>query len=100
MILRDDDDSHAEIFHLTKKACSEWMCIGMQLGFTHNELSAITRVPGHTQEEHYYSAMLMKWLDWAPPKHYSPTVQKLSSALREVGKERVAYDLDKHYRTS
>ena len=72
----------------------------MQLGFTHNELSAITRENGLTQEEHYYSAMLMKWLNWAPPKHYSPTVQKLSSALRKVGEERVAYDLDKHYCTS
>ena len=100
MILRDDDDCHTEIFHLTKKACPEWRNIGTQLGFTHNELSAITRENGLTREEHYYSAMLMKWLKWAPHKHYSPTVQKLSSALREVGKERVAYDLDKHYHTS
>ena len=66
----------------------------MILGFTEYELSAITREPGRTQEEHYYSAMLVRWLDWAPPKHNLPSVQQLSSALRDVGKERLAFDLD------
>ena len=90
------DDNHTHIFDMTKKACSEWRGIGMRLGFTDNELSAIVREPGRTHEEHYYSAMLVRWLDWAPPNHYLPSVQRLSSALREVGKERLALDLDSH----
>ena len=69
----------------------------MKLGFTDNELSAIVREPGRTHEEHYYSAMLMRWLDWAPPNHYLPSVQQLSLALREMGKERVAFDVDNHH---
>ena len=68
----------------------------MRLGFTDNELSAIVREPGRTHEEHYYSAMLMRWLDRAPPHHYPPSVQQLSSALRKVGKKIVASDLDNH----
>eukprot|EP00731_Ephydatia_muelleri_P035166 Em0101g1a len=91
------DDNHTQIFKMTKKACSEWRGIGMKLGFTDNELSAIVREPGRTHEEHYYSAMLTRWLDWAPPNHYLPSVQQLSVALREVGKERVAFDLDNHH---
>ena len=91
------DENHTEIYYLTKRACSEWREIGMNLGFTENELSAIPREPGRTQELHYYSAMLMKWLNWAPPKHYLPSIQRLSSALREVGKERVAFELEQNY---
>ena len=72
----------------------------MRLGFTGNELSAIVREPGRTHEEHYYSAMLMRWLDWAPPNHHRPSVQRLSSALREVGYEGLAFDLDVQYHES
>ena len=69
----------------------------MKLGFTDDELSAIVREPGRSHEDHYYAGMLKKWLDWAPPNHNLPSVKQLSSALREVGKERVALSLEKHY---
>ena len=91
------DDSHTEVFKMTKKACSKWKSIGRELGFTEEELSAIVREPGQTGEEDYYSAMLMRWLNWAPPNHSLPSVQQLLSILRGVGFERLAFDLDKKY---
>ena len=91
------DDNHTEVFKMTKKACSKWKGIGRELGFTEEELSTIVREPGQTGEEDYYSAMLMRWLDWAPPNHYLPSVQQLTSALRAVGKERLAFELDVKY---
>ena len=92
------DDNHTELFKLTKKACSKWRGIGRILGFTEEQLSSIVREPGRTGEEDYYSAMLMRWLDWAPPNHNLPSAQQLSSALNEVGCERMAYDLNEKYR--
>ena len=92
------DDNHTEVFKMTNKACSKWKGIGQKVGFTDRELSAIVREPGQTGEENYYSAMLMMWLDWAPPNHHLPSVQQLTSALREVGFERLAFDLDIKYR--
>ncbi|KAL5491840.1 hypothetical protein EMCRGX_G017205 [Ephydatia muelleri] len=91
------DDNHTEVFKMTKKAHSKWKGIGRELGFTDNELSSIVREPGQTGEEDYYSAMLMRWLHWAPPNHSLPSVQQLSSVLREVGFERLAFDLDEEY---
>ena len=91
------DDNHTEVFKMTKKAHSKWKGIGRELGFTEDELSSIVREPGQTGEEDYYSAMLMRWLHWAPPNHSLPSVQQLSSVLREVGFERLAFDLDEEY---
>ena len=72
----------------------------MELGFTDKELTSIVREPGRTGEDDYYSAMLGRWLDWAPPNHPSPSIQQLSAALREVGKEKLANDLDMKYGVS
>ena len=83
---------------MTKKACSEWKRIGWSLGFKDDEMSAIVREPGRTGEEDYYSAMLRRWLDWAPPRHHIPTVQQLSSALHEANKGQLASELEKKYR--
>ena len=82
-----------ELFQFTKQACSEWRRIGRELGFT-----TITREGARTTQEDYYAAMLSIWLDWAPPNHPTPTVdERLSSALRKAGNERLALDLQKKY---
>ena len=94
------DHNHTEVFKMTKKACSKWKGIGRELRFTEEELSAIVREPGQTGEEDCYAAMLMRWLDWAPPNHYFPSVQRLASALHKVGKEKLALDLDEKFNIS
>ena len=94
-MLRVED--HRDIVEVTKNACSEWRCIGDNLGFKYDKLSAITRVPGLHDDKDFYADMLRKWLDWAPPDHNHPTVQDLSSALRKADKERQAYDLRLKY---
>ena len=84
---------------MTKKACGEWKPIGRELGYTEDELSSIVRETGQTGEEDYYAEMLRRWLDWAPPNHTYPSIPQLSSALRAVGKERMALDLEVGYIT-
>ena len=80
----------------------------MKLGFTNYELDVM--LPSSTshlyEEGHYYGdgmynsdevcyeAMLRRWLDWAPPNHSPPTLSALVAAMRAVGKERVAHDLE------
>ena len=92
-----DGNNHTEIFMVTKAASEKWRAIGRELGFTDKQLSSIVHEPGRTGEEDYYSAMLGNWLDWAPPNHPSPSVQQLSAALRTVGKEKLANELDMKY---
>ena len=92
--------NHTEIFRATSKASENWKDVGRELGFTEEQLSCIVREPGRTGERDYYSAMLQKWLNWAPPNHPSPSIQQLSAALREVGKEKLANDLDFKYGVS
>ena len=82
---------------MTKNASSEWNSIGHNLGFTYDELSDITRVPGQHDDKGYYATMLRRWLDWALPNHNFPTVQDLSSALRKAGKERQVFALSQKY---
>ena len=95
VVLRSSN--HTEIFRATKAASENWRAIGMELGFTDKELTSIVREPGRTGERDYYSAMLGRWLDWAPPNHDPPSILQLSAALREVGKEKLANDLDMKY---
>ena len=92
-----DSSKHTEIFKVTKAAGEKWRAIGMELGFTEDELSSITREAGRTGEEDYYSAVLRRWLDWAPPNHTHPSIEQLSLALRTVGKEKQALDLNMKY---
>ena len=91
------DSDHSALRDMTKSACGEWKSIGRELGFTEDELSSIVREPGQTGEKDYYAAMLRRWLDWAPPYHTLPSIPQLSSALRKVGKERLALDLEENY---
>lgn len=91
------DGDHSVLRSMTKSACGKWKSIGWELGFTEDELSSIVREPGQTGEEDYYSAMLRRWLDWAQPNHTLPSIPQLSSALRKVGKERLALDLEEKY---
>ena len=95
-----DSSNHTEILRVTKAASEDWRGIGMELGFTDKELTSMVHEPGRTRERDYYSAMLGRWLDWAPPNHPSPSIQQLSAALREVGKEKLANDLDMKYGVS
>ena len=82
------------MFQFTKQACSEWRRIGRELGFKENELITITREGARTTQEDYYAAMLISWLDWAPPNHPTPTVERLSTALRKAGKESLASEFE------
>ena len=91
------DGDHSALRNMTKTACGKWKSIGWELGFTEDELSSIVRQPGQTGEEDYYSAMLRRWLDWAPPNHTLPSIPQLSSVLRAVGKERLALELEEKY---
>ena len=90
-------EDHTKIFQFTKQACSKWRRIGRELGFKENELATIQEEGARTSQEDYYAAMLISWLDWAPPNHPTPTVEQLCSALRKAGKERLALDLQKKY---
>ena len=89
-----DSSNHTEIFRVTRAASEDWRDIGMELGFSDKELTSIVHEPGRTRQRDYYSAMLGRWLDWSPPNHDPPSIQQLSAALREVGKEKLANDLD------
>ena len=98
--VRVDSKNHTEIFRVTRAASEDWKDVGRELGFTEEQLSCIVREPGRTGERDYYSAMLGRWLDWAPPNHPYPSIKQLSAALREVGKEKLANDLDMKYGVS
>ena len=93
-----NEHNHTEIFRTTKSACDKWRAIGRNLDFTIDELDIIVREPGRNGDEDYYEAMLRRWLDWAPPKHTPPSLQRLRSALRAAGKEKQANDLAAKYK--
>ena len=76
-----------------RKASHAWKDIGERLGFQHNELDAITRKNGCTEEHHYVKELLNRWLKWAPPNHDLPTEMQLVECLQKAGEERVAYDM-------
>ena len=85
-----------KLFDKTKKAAHEWKPIGRKLGFKLSELNKeISRKEGCHGDEEYYSEMLSRWLNWAPPKHKWPTKNRLVKALRTVGKEGLAYHLER-----
>ena len=91
--------NHWPVFQYDFRISSDkWRAIGRKLGFTMIELDSIVREPGWNGDEDYYEAMLMRWLDWAPPIHTPPSLQSLLSALRAAGKERHANDLAAKYK--
>ena len=77
------EDDHTKICLITKSASSKWRDIGGELGFTFDELESIVREPSRHGDVDYYQAMLRRLSNWAraPP---------IASALRTVGKERLA----------
>ncbi|KAL5489282.1 hypothetical protein EMCRGX_G018354, partial [Ephydatia muelleri] len=90
-------EDHTKIFQRTKQACSEWRRIGRELGFKENELEIIRQEGGRTSLEDYYAGMLSSWLEWATPNHYTPTVERLSTALRKASKEKLASDFEAYF---
>ena len=60
-----------------------------------DELDDITHEKGRYNMKDYYEALLAKWLNKATPL----SLQQLSSALRAVGYEKHALDLDLKYGT-
>ena len=93
-----NEHDHTEIFRISETASDKWRAIGRKLGFTMIELDTIVREPGRNGDEDCYEAMLMRWLDWAPPIHTPPSLQSLLSALHAAGKERQANDLAAKYK--
>ena len=86
------EDHCTQLFQMTRKASGKWRAIGMELGFKTDKLDALVGEPGCHGDESYYTAMLRKWLDWAPPNHPFPTLSALVAAIRKSGKERLAND--------
>ena len=80
----------------------------MELGFKNYELDDMlptSRRHSYDKGRYYrdemyygnedrYAAMLRRWLDWAPPNRSPPTLSALVAAMRAVGMESVAYDLE------
>ena len=80
----------------TEPAYLRWRDIGRNLGFTHNELSAIVPKGGLTSPQHYFEEMLNEWLKWAPPHKKYPCTEDFVAALRQVGEHNLALQLEKH----
>ena len=82
-------------------AAAEWWMIGIHLGFQGNELKIIentpTLIPRGTKG--FLCEMLTKWLKWFPPNHPLPTIGKLAKALRKVGEESLAHNLEERLRS-
>jgi len=45
----------------------------------------------------YFREMLSQWLKWSPPNHPPPTVHNLASALRRIGEEATAFQLESDF---
>ena len=78
-----------------KCAAAEWSMIGLKLGFKYSELKSIENtatliVRGPVG---YLCEMLVQWLKWSPPNHPLPTIEDLVQALRGVGEEILALNL-------
>ena len=81
---------------LTNEAAPLWQTIGLELGFTSKELSAIESKSPLIPEGAvgYYREMVAQWLQWATPNHPLPTVEALTSALRKTGMEQLALQIE------
>ena len=76
---------------VTRSASDKWRNIGWELHFEDSQLDAIVKEPGRHSCDDYYMAMLRKFLDL----NNSHPIKSLVSALRAVGKEKQAQDLQK-----
>lgn len=77
------------------RAAAKWREIGLVLKFSTDELDIIAATSGNSFPIACFTDLLSRWLRWAPPKHYLPTLETLAAALRKdnVGQERMAYNL-------
>eukprot|EP00731_Ephydatia_muelleri_P005953 Em0003g201a len=111
---------HTQLLEMTRNAADRWLAIGIELGFKNNELDDMlptSRSHFYNKGRYYrdemyygdeiyygdemcygdevcYAAMLRRWLDWAPPNHSPPTLSALVAAMRAVGIEGVAFNLE------
>ena len=80
-------------------AAPKWKTVGIFLGILNSELATIEQKPLLISEGStgYFREMLSQWLEHGPPKHDWPSIESLVSALRNVGEERAARDLQEKY---
>ena len=91
------DEDLDMLFQVTGEAATKWKEIGRVFGFTESELDLIPSMTSLHDNEGYYSVLLSQWLDWSNSEakpHYFPTLDRMISALRVVGEESLADDLD------
>ena len=94
----EEDDHLEKLLDMTeKKAAPHWHAIGRALGFEYTDIDAITHTTACHNDRYYYSSMIKKWLNWAPPKHKDiATLEALVAAMRTIDElERLAYKLEK-----
>lgn len=79
-----------------ESAATKWSRIGLKLGFKYSELESIKNTATLIVQRpiEYLREMLAQWLKWASPNHPDPTIKKLVQALRGVGEERLALNLE------
>ena len=85
---------HQWLCEAVSEAAANWRDVGKALEFSFDELTAIAYERSLKTDEHYMDELLSRWLKWAPPKHPLPCVEELATALRSVGEERTAYNLE------
>ena len=91
------DEDLDMLFQMTGEAATKWKEIGREFGFTESELDLIPSMTSLHDNEGYYSVLLSQWLDWSSSEakpRYFPTLDRMISALRVVGEESIADDLN------
>ena len=88
-------EDHQWLCETVSNVAAKWRALGRELGFTHDELTEVTRCPGLHGDKDYMDELLSRWLKRAPPGHPLPCVEDLATALRSksVREARTAYDL-------
>ena len=87
---------HSQLYSQLSSHAAEWREIGEQLGFQPSELNNI-KAESQVGPKRWLSAMLDKWLQWAPgdgrgSKDYA-ILNSLKSAVRAAGLGRTAEEL-------
>ena len=96
----EEDDHLDKLLDMTeKKAAPHWRDIGRALGFKRADLDAITHKEACHSDKDYYSLMIKKWLNWAPPKHDDvATLEALIAAMRTIQElEKLANNVEKNF---
>ena len=87
-------EDHQWLSEAVSEAAANWRDLGRKLGFTRDELESVVMHLGLHRVKDYMDELLSRWLRWAPPNHSLPCVEDLATALRSVGEERTAYNLE------